>query len=604
MKIKFNISHLITFFFLAEIVLSQGFKISGSQITSSQNKSSSGNYSINSGISNQSNSNTVSDSLSMLNGTIGITKYYYSLPPEIKAVLADTIQKAGFPINIRATLTDLNGIASADVYLQVGGSKEPVIISMTALNDSIYETSIADSLITVKNFKASVLGKDKMSNIGESSIFTPAIKYVNNELSTEIENSVYPKGVPSQKWRMISFPGILNDPVLHNAKNNNHVFYKWNGKDSIWIIPDSIVTGQAYWFKHLYEDAVPFVSDSGFLLPLESYEIRLNRGWNMVGNPFSFSAKVQADPYEVSALYFFGDSLNRDGWILSDYEMMPWAGYSVFSYFDSASIFVLPFETEIESRSSNRKNNDEWYIKLSAESEKYIDESVIIGCKNISTMYDREMHTPLLPSIEKGITVALSINDEGQFKYSSHFRTIEESNSIWDLHVLSKNSENIEFSINDDGSLPNGFSVALLDIQKRKAHKELLLSSIKIESQEDLGYELKLIVGTPEFVRQKIKEILLSIPSEFTLSKNYPNPFNPITNLDFSIPKKSQITMRIYNMLGQEVITLLNEEKSYGNYSISWNGLDNKGVSVASGVYFAELRSKDKRRITKMLFLK
>ena len=57
-------------------------------------------------------------------------------------------------------------------------------------------------------------------------------------------------------------------------------------------------------------------------------------------------------------------------------------------------------------------------------------------------------------------------------------------------------------------------------------------------------------------------------------------------------------------MMGQEVITLINEKKSYGNYSISWNGLDSKGVNVASGVYFAELRNLNERRITKMLLMK
>ena len=57
-------------------------------------------------------------------------------------------------------------------------------------------------------------------------------------------------------------------------------------------------------------------------------------------------------------------------------------------------------------------------------------------------------------------------------------------------------------------------------------------------------------------------------------------------------------------MMGQEVITLINEKRSYGNYSISWDGLDEKGVNVASGVYFAELRNRDERKITKMLLLK
>ena len=101
-----------------------------------------------------------------------------------------------------------------------------------------------------------------------------------------------------------------------------------------------------------------------------------------------------------------------------------------------------------------------------------------------------------------------------------------------------------------------------------------------------------------------IKDLLEFIPNNFSLSKNYPNPFNPLTNLDFSIPKRSNVTLRVFNMMGQEVVTLINEKKSYGNYSTSWNGLDSKGVNVSSGVYFAELKTRDARRITKMLLLK
>ena len=96
----------------------------------------------------------------------------------------------------------------------------------------------------------------------------------------------------------------------------------------------------------------------------------------------------------------------------------------------------------------------------------------------------------------------------------------------------------------------------------------------------------------------------IGLPKVASLEKNYPNPFNPITNLDFSIPKRSNVTLRVFNMMGQEVVTLINEKKSYGNYSISWNGLDSKGVNVASGVYFAELRNRNERRITKMLLMK
>ena len=143
----------------------------------------------------------------------------------------------------------------------------------------------------------------------------------------------------------------------------------------------------------------------------------------------------------------------------------------------------------------------------------------------------------------------------------------------------------------------------MLDVQRRIVFTNIFSRKIIFDKIGGLEYEFKVVAGESGYVDQMIKELLEVIPNNFSLSKNYPNPFNPITNLDFSIPKRSNVTLRVFNMIGQEVITLINEKKSYGNYSISWNGLDSKGVNVSSGVYFAELKNRNERRITKMLLL-
>ena len=153
-------------------------------------------------------------------------------------------------------------------------------------------------------------------------------------------------------------------------------------------------------------------------------------------------------------------------------------------------------------------------------------------------------------------------------------------------------------------SLPEEISIAMLDVQRRIVFTNIFSRKIIFDKIGGLEYEFKVVAGESGYVDQMIKDLLEVIPNNFSLSKNYPNPFNPITNLDFSIPKRSNVTLRVFNMMGQEVITLINEKKSYGNYSISWNGLDSKGVNVASGVYFAELRNRNERRITKMLLMK
>ncbi len=78
------------------------------------------------------------------------------------------------------------------------------------------------------------------------------------------------------------------------------------------------------------------------------------------------------------------------------------------------------------------------------------------------------------------------------------------------------------------------------------------------------------------------------IPNEFELSQNYPNPFNPSTTFRYSIPTQSKVVIKVYDILGSEIVTLMDEEKSVGTYELTWNA-----ASLPSGVYFYQLRAVD-----------
>ncbi|MCX6168389.1 MAG: ice-binding family protein [Ignavibacteriales bacterium] len=77
----------------------------------------------------------------------------------------------------------------------------------------------------------------------------------------------------------------------------------------------------------------------------------------------------------------------------------------------------------------------------------------------------------------------------------------------------------------------------------------------------------------------------LSVPQDFALFQNYPNPFNPTTTINYSLPRSGFVTIKIYDLLGAEIMTLLNEEMSTGNYSIKFDG-----SNISSGIYFYQLR--------------
>lgn len=94
------------------------------------------------------------------------------------------------------------------------------------------------------------------------------------------------------------------------------------------------------------------------------------------------------------------------------------------------------------------------------------------------------------------------------------------------------------------------------------------------------------------------------LPDKYALFQNYPNPFNPSTQIVFDVPSAEFVTLRVYNLLGQDVETLINKSMAPGRYTIEWNGNDMLNNEVASGVYFYELRGKSFITRKKMLLIR
>lgn len=95
-----------------------------------------------------------------------------------------------------------------------------------------------------------------------------------------------------------------------------------------------------------------------------------------------------------------------------------------------------------------------------------------------------------------------------------------------------------------------------------------------------------------------------ALPLTFKLHQNYPNPFNPTTTIKFDIPKQSNVQIKIYNMLGQEVITLLNEERTAGFHEVLWNSRNRNGIPVSSGIYIYRVITGEFVDAKKMILIK
>ena len=97
---------------------------------------------------------------------------------------------------------------------------------------------------------------------------------------------------------------------------------------------------------------------------------------------------------------------------------------------------------------------------------------------------------------------------------------------------------------------------------------------------------------------------LKAIPDSYALHNNFPNPFNPVTNIFYDLPKSGHVRMVIYDLLGREVTTLINERMKSGYYATQWNGRNQYGEPVSAGIYFYHLQTGAYSKAQKMLLVK
>lgn len=142
--------------------------------------------------------------------------------------------------------------------------------------------------------------------------------------------------------------------------------------------------------------------------------------------------------------------------------------------------------------------------------------------------------------------------------------------------------DNGSFSI--DNLPPDTYS---LEVDK-EGYSASPTSSVTVGISNNFDVSNASIIITPDVVTS-VPNHASSRPLEYRLDQNYPNPFNPSTTIEFALAKISAVSLKVYNIIGQEVASLTNSTLDAGSYKIQWNGADQSGKSLGSGIYFVKL---------------
>lgn len=241
----------------------------------------------------------------------------------------------------------------------------------------------------------------------------------------------------------------------------------------------------------------------------------------------------------------------------------------------------------------------------------------------------------LLPTYTRGLSFRLTVRDNNsggggvnyefmQFNVTDSagpFKVTQpDSNVSWNSNLpqivtwnvaktdtTSVNCQSVNIKLSTNGGLnyqvtlvsntPNDGSqiVDLLSINSVQAR-------IKVEAADNIFFDISNVnFALSNLV--SVNSIDTEVPVDFFLAQNFPNPFNPETIINYSVPELSKVKLTIYDALGKEVNTLLNTSQNAGQYKINWDGKDFLGIDVPSGVYFYNLNAGNSFNQTKKMFL-
>ncbi len=251
---------------------------------------------------------------------------------------------------------------------------------------------------------------------------------------------------------------------------------------------------------------------------------------------------------------------SRWGWVLSSHLMQ-----TAFS----DSLFAHPGRPAAEAMYDSKKKY--YYIRDIVYGQNYLGDPTMV-------IYTKQPEETLIDSYISSDTVVIAVTADGV--PASGVKVI-----ITDSITV------IAESITDE----NGQSTIVYPFNPTKAY------NITVSGTNMLRAGARFVGSIVTAVDDDVEDML---PSTFSLSQNYPNPFNPTTTISFSLPYSNIVQIDLFNSLGQHVTTLTNREYSVGTHSVFWDGTNNGGEQVGSGIYYYRLKSDKFVETRKMVLLK
>jgi hypothetical protein len=406
-------------------------------------------------------------------------------------------------------------------------------------------------------------------------------------------------------YRIVGLPGAGNTSaaaLFGGAQNVDWDVYWDNGAANNYLVDfngDSTFAfsiGRGFWVIHKGALNIRTSVPSAILNVGREVEIPLHPGWNIITNPFPVAVPWDSVTRRSQVP---GPIFGYTGSFSLSPVMQPYSGYYFFNGTNTQKLKV-PYPTT-GGTAVSVSDPVLWRVTIRLVTRGVVDSLTSFGVAEQSSdgLDELDVRKPRARGDIPTVDFRRVAWDPLYSSFASDIRKVSSSPKTWEFQVRSEPGVSARLSFCGLRRAPRDLSFYLVSEEGGSA-LDLRADSVFSFNPRQPVTNFSVVVGREEQVRTIVEEHL---PKSFVLENNFPNPFNPSTTIAISVPEFSDVSLRIYTLLGEEVRTLFDGPLERGKYWYTWDGRTGKGNDVASGVYLYRLTTRQGTVLARTMLL-
>ena len=397
-------------------------------------------------------------------------------------------------------------------------------------------------------------------------------------------------------YQIVGLPGTTTTAIssfLGGTQGTDWQLYWDNGNaSSYWVMNESAApfvfsTGKAYWLVKKGPWTINSSVVSSDLDTAGMALIAVHRGYNLITNPFALDVPW-VDVQQVNgaaASEPLWDFTGSGGFVQATI-LKPYTGYYYINA-DSIANLKIPYAGTSGVLKTAVDTVAGWTVTIGVKTDEYADHSTQLGVRaDASDGRDvHDYHRPRGIGEAPAIAIMRPDLDSRMPAFASDIRAGVRTVARWNLELSSRRGREVTLDASGTGAVPAEYDVYLADLV-HQSYVDLRTNGIyKFIPVTDRSSFIVLI-GSHDAVQAELGSI---VPRTYALEQNFPNPFNPSTTIPVSVPLTGAATVKVYNILGEEIVTLHDGVLEQGRHWLVWDGRNRSGQQVATGVYLTRL---------------